>query len=128
MNQGDADTVARGLLDAARALAERPGHELRGLWPRASALLARQALEVSLRTYWSFVAVGTQEASMRAQLLCLERYLSAATARSAHLAWTALSRASHHHAYELAPSRDELLGWCDVVDGVIRETERVWDR
>jgi hypothetical protein len=52
-------TVARGLLSVARALANRPVGETSGLWPRASALLARQSLEVALATYWSAVAPGT---------------------------------------------------------------------
>jgi hypothetical protein len=126
VNELQGDTVARGLLGAARALAGRPNRETQGLWPRASALLARQALEVALKTYWSYVAPGTEEASMRAQLLCLEGYLPGAIAREAHQAWTALSRASHHHSYELAPTREELLAWCSSVDAVVDATERAW--
>lgn len=127
MKTGD-ETVARELLSEARQLVERSGAGTRGLWPRASALLARQALEVALRTYWSDVAPGTEEASMRGQLLCLEGYLPAATARRAHLVWTALSRASHHHVYELPPTRDELLSWCATVAHVVEQTERAWRR
>jgi hypothetical protein len=120
------ETVAQGLLNTARALVERPGMGTRGLWPRASALLARQSLEVALKTYWSAVAPGAEEASMRAQLLCLERYLSPGVARQAHQVWTALSRASHHHAYELQPTREELLSWIDTVGSVVTQTERAW--
>ena len=65
---------------------------------------------------------------MRAQLLSLDGYLSPAIARDAYQAWSALSRASHHHVYELAPTRDELLAWCEAVEGVISETERAWRR
>ena len=120
------DTVARELLSEARRLVERPGAGTLGLWPRASALLARQSLEVALKTYWSAVAPGTEEASMRAQLLCLEGYLSSAAARQAHLVWAALSRASHHHAYELQPTREELLAWFQAVGEVVSVTERAW--
>ncbi len=63
--RGD-DTVARELLTEARRLVTHPGTGTLGLWPRASALLARQSLEVALKTYWSYVAPGTEEASMRA--------------------------------------------------------------
>jgi len=98
-----------------------------GVWPRAAALLVRQALEVALKTYWSARARGLEEAPMRAQLLCLEGTLNdAGVARRAHAAWGALSRASHYHAYELAPTREELLAWCDDVAVVIDRTEREW--
>ena len=96
----------------------RPGTDTLGLWPRASALLARQSLEVALKTYGSYVAPGTEEVSMRAQLLCLEGYMPAAVARQAHLVWTAPSRASHHHVYELQPTREELLLWFKGVGDV----------
>ena len=82
----DEDTVARELLRAARTLVNRSGTDTRGLWPRASALLARQA----------------------------------------HQSWTALSRASHDHAYELPPTREELLAWFEGVQGVVEQTERAW--
>jgi hypothetical protein len=126
MNRPDDETVAGELLSAARTVAKQSGGDTRGLWPRASALLARQSLEVALKTYWSAVAPGTEKVSMRAQLLCLEGYLPPAIARQAHQAWTALSRASHHHAYELPPTREELLVWFDSVNGVVEHTERAW--
>ena len=122
------DTVARQLLAEARHLVERGGAETRGLWPRASALLARQALEMALRNYWSTVAPGTEETSMRGQLLCLEGYMPAATARQAYVVWSALSRATHHHVYELQPIRDELIAWFDTVAVVVEQTERAWRR
>lgn len=54
---------------------------------------------------------------MRVQLICLRRYLDDhdLAARTSH-AWSALSRACHHHPYELAPTADELQGWLAVVD------------
>ena len=120
--------VARELLDAAQALSRRASAETRGLWPRASALLARQALEVALKTWWSARAPGAEQASMRAQLLCLERDLPADVARDAHQAWTALSRACHHHAYELPPTAEELAGWQAAVNRVLVATERTWTK
>jgi len=121
-------SVARDLLEAARTLLNTKAADTPGLWPRASALLARQSLEVALKTYWTAVAPGTEKASTRAQLLCLERYLSPAVARQGYQSWTALSRASHHHAYELPPTRDELLGWLEGVGALIDHTERAWRR
>ena len=88
----DDSTVARELLAAARSLADRPAGDTRGLWPRAAVLLARQSLEVALKTYWSAKAPGVEEASMRAQLLCLGTWVSdEPLARRAHQAWSALS-------------------------------------
>ena len=57
---------------------------------------------------------------MRTQLLCLESSLGdGSLARRGHAAWSALSRATHYHAYELAPTREELLALCEDVEAVI---------
>jgi hypothetical protein len=37
----------------------------------------------------------------------------------------ALSRAGHHHAYELAPTAGELRGWQTGVHAVVAELNRV---
>ena len=60
----DDSTVARELLAAARSLADRPAADTRGLWPRAAVFLARQSLEVALKTYWSAKAPGVEESSV----------------------------------------------------------------
>ena len=59
---------------------------------------------------------------MRAQLICLRTYLGDAelAARAGH-AWSALSRACHHHPYELAPTAWELDGWFSVVEELIQK-------
>jgi hypothetical protein len=125
----DDGTVARELLNAARSLVDRPAGDTRGLWPRAAVFLARQSLEVALKTYWSAKAAGVEESSMRAQLLCLGTWMSDEhLARKAHQTWSALSRASHHHPYELTPTRDELIGWFDTVLEVVDATEATWLR
>jgi hypothetical protein len=89
-----------------------------GRWPRAAALLARQALEISLDDCWRAVAPGLEHASSRAQFLCLRRYMNEDTAERAYFAWTVLSRACHHHVYELAPTAEELTRWIDDVEEV----------
>jgi hypothetical protein len=93
-----------------------------GLWPRVSALLARQALEASVVRLWERRTLDLQGCSMRAQLICLRTYLGDAdlAARAGH-AWSALSRACHHHAYELAPTAAELRGWFSVVGELIQK-------
>jgi hypothetical protein len=91
-----------------------------GIWPRAASFLARQALEQNLEAFWQHRAPGVERASARAQLLCLRGYADEETAESAAHAWHALSRACHHHAYELAPTGQELSNW-------IADVERVAD-
>lgn len=121
------ETVARELLASARQLLDRSSTDTRGLWPRAAVLLQRQALEVALKTYWSAKARGVEECSIRAQFLCLGSYLrNEPLARRAHLAWTGLSRAAHFHAYELPPTREELLAWHDSVLELVDATENAW--
>lgn len=123
------ETASRKLLASARGLVDRGDPGSRGLWPRAAVLLARQSIEVALKTYWSWAAMGMEECPARAQFLCLGRFLNdPALAGRAHEAWGALSRASHHHPYELAPTQDELHGWFDVAALVIDRTERGWRR
>ncbi len=121
------DGPALDLLGAARMLVDRPGEGTAGLWPRAAVLLARQALEVALKTYWSWAALGMEECTARAQLLCLGRFLGdPGLAGRAYDVWAALSRASHHHAYDLPPTQDELHGWFATVGEVVERTERAW--
>ena len=94
------------------------GTEPAGLWPRAAAWLARQAIEQSLRDLWQLRKVpGAGSCSMRTQMLCLGEYLDdgdlVADVRSA---WSALSRACHHHPYELGPAAEELRYWIEVAE------------
>jgi hypothetical protein len=51
-------------------------------------------------------------------LLCLPAYLNDKQdlARRVAYAWSGLSRASHHHAYELPPTSSELAAWIDTVE------------
>jgi hypothetical protein len=91
-----------------------------GLWPRAAALLARQALEAGVQSLWQRRSLDLEGCSMRTQLICLRSYLGdpELAARAAH-AWSALSRACHHHAYELAPTAGELGAWLPAVRELI---------
>ena len=99
------------LLAEARRLLDASSDSLAGAWPRAVALLTRQALEQLLDDLWRWQAPGAQLASRHAQLLCLGEYLGDEEgARDARYTWVALSRACHHHVYELAPTGEELEG------------------
>jgi hypothetical protein len=92
------------LLAAARGLVSRPGGATAGVWPRAAALLARQALEAAMASLWAArpQTAGLAGCPMRSQLLCLAAFAGEQTAaRAAYLA-AALSRACHYHCYELS--------------------------
>jgi hypothetical protein len=113
----------RDLLGLAEGLLRRGDPATAGLWPRASAILAQQALEASLGVLWQRRALALDGCPVRAQLICLPSYLDDAelAARASHT-WAALDRACHHHAYELAPTAGELRDWLAVVE---RLAERV---
>jgi hypothetical protein len=79
-------------------------------WNRIAAVLARQALERGLAEYWERRGFpGFSLTSIRCQLICLREYGPGdELASRANLAWWLLSRACHHHPYELAPTYEEL--------------------
>lgn len=104
------------LLAMAESLVQRPDAGTAGVWPRAAALLTRQALEAALDDVWTRTAPGVASSSARAQLLCLPEYLgNRALAGEVSVAWAALSRACHHQAYSLPPTAVELGQWIGVV-------------
>ena len=100
-----------------------------GGWPRIVAVLARHAIEEALRQYWRLRQPGLERCSARAQLLCLDAYLTgdAALAGATAVAWSSLSRTCHHHPYELAPTAEELNDWLAIARKfaveVARQTE-----
>ncbi len=104
--------TAADLLAQARTLLTRATPKTAGLWPRAAALLARQAIEAALTDLWQSKNLALTSCSTHAQLLCLREYLGDPDlAGQAAQAWGAMSRACHHHPYELAPVAGELEGW-----------------
>ncbi|HEY7510501.1 MAG TPA: hypothetical protein VIG50_09615 [Vicinamibacteria bacterium] len=108
------------LLRMARTVLGRADPETAGVWPRASALLACRAVETTVNGLWDERGLDLRGCPMRVQLIFLRTYLSDAdlAARAGH-AWSALSRACHHHAYELAPTAVELRRWLAVVEELI---------
>jgi hypothetical protein len=114
------------LLKAARDLTRYSDPTTGGRWPRAAALLGRQALERTLDQFWAKTARGVENCSAKAQFLCLRRYLGdEELAERAWFAWSALSRACHHHVYELAPTVDELTRWLEDVEAFVSATDFV---
>lgn len=110
------DGDPRELLELADVLLRRADPATVGLWPRASALLALQALDQALRGLWERRALDLEGCSMKTQLICLRSYLddSRLAVRTSH-ASSALRRACHHHSYELAPTVGELRDWLSAV-------------
>jgi hypothetical protein len=109
-------------LVAARELLDRTDAETSGLWPRAAALLARQALEQGLDDYWRAKGLSLGDCGTYQQLICLADYLGdASLVGHAHYAWAALSEACHHHPYELAPGQGELGAWIDSLSQLLPE-------
>lgn len=116
------------ILAAADALA-KPGQSGRAHgWPRVVAILARHAIEEALRQYWALREPGMEHCTWHAQLLCLPVYLSnRELAREAAAAWSDLSRACHHHPYELAPTANELRDLLDAAHRFAAEVARQAD-
>jgi hypothetical protein len=116
------------LVTLARDLLERADPATAGIWPRATALLARQALEAALDDLWSLRAPGLDRCSVRAQLLCLPYYLGGdhKLAERVSYTWVGLSRAVHHHPYELPPTSSELLQWMTTVEQLVESVRSAW--
>ena len=91
----------------------------RGRWPRACAWLIRLALERSLDDFWAENLPEAAGCGMRPQLLLLPRYAGPGVAEQASDAWLGLARATHRHAYDLAPTATELRRWHYLVTGIV---------
>jgi hypothetical protein len=106
------------LLAEARRLAGPAGAALGTTAPRASALLARTALE---RSIWGLYP-QLDGVTGRPLVLLLPRLLKA-PGNTAALAWGRLSAASHHHVYDLPPTDAELALLLHDVERVIEHID-----
>ena len=94
------------------------------IWPRAAAFLTRQALEEALDCLWAVYHPGMVDTSRRTQMLCLGQVIEdEALAADVRAAWSSLSRACHHHHYELAPTAAELEGWIQQTEHLLASLE-----
>ncbi|GAA4682371.1 hypothetical protein GCM10023215_15450 [Pseudonocardia yuanmonensis] len=82
-----------------------------GAWPRTCTWLIRLAFEHGLDDFWATHDPAIAEVTRRAQLLTLTRTIDQDLGSRATELWHTLSRAAHHHAYELAPTGPELRSW-----------------
>ena len=79
--------------------------------PRCAAWLIRLGLEQALDALWQEHNSVLARVTKRAQSLVLGRYVDAETQHRTLALWSVLSRAGHHHHYELAPTVAELRTW-----------------
>jgi hypothetical protein len=111
------------LLAAAQRLLERPDARTAPIWPRAAALLARQALEQGLDHVWRARGLKLDALATKPQLICLQAYLpDHELAARTNDAWSNLTRACHHHPYELGVGQEELTTWLETVAQVLAST------
>lgn len=107
----DVLTMAEAVLDGSVSV---PG----GNSARAAAVLARQALEEIVDERCAAVATGLVRPSMRSRLIILTVLDGDAVGASAQTAWDGLSRACHHHSYELQPTAGEVRDLIGLVRSV----------
>lgn len=98
-------------LQLAEALLTGSGPDIAGAWARATAWSIRLAIEQALRQLWDETVPELSGCSMRAQLLALPKFVEDTVAADVSELWHTLSRAAHHHDYELAPTAVELRAW-----------------
>ena len=80
-----------------------------GWWPKACACLIRLALESGMDAYWRKISPPVARyGNGRTKLLMLRRRMPHDVAQHAAYTWVSLSRATHHHCYESAPTVAEL--------------------
>jgi hypothetical protein len=115
--------AAAGAVTSARQLLDSRSDATAGLWPRACAFLARQALEAAVDEIWAArpSTSGMTKCKMRSQLICLPTYLDAGLAREIAYVYSALSEACHYHAYELAPTAAEIAHWLATIDRLLTQ-------
>ncbi|MCC6163792.1 MAG: hypothetical protein IT182_10650 [Acidobacteria bacterium] len=116
-------TAATALLAHSRTLVDSDDWALAYWWGRGAAVLARQAIELSLDEFWMRRARSMVDASARGQFLALRLYVDVGAASEGYVTWCLLSRACHHHPYELQPTREEVVRWIEATErflGVLR--------
>ena len=129
MSLATAEANAHSLVSAARDLIHIDDPQTAGLWPRAAALLGRQAIEAAMSDLWRLSAPGLEDTSAKCQLLCLSHFLSDPDlAGRVHATWHGLTRSCHIQVYELAPTAAELEGWLETAWALAEEVNRIRTR
>ena len=112
--------TVQAVLDEAERQLDEFDPQTSGTWPHAAAVLIRQSLESTLNGFWVTKAPQMHETSWRDRWQCLPAYLGdKPQARDADFAWTALSQACHHRAYEVGLTQDELRAHLTTARGFL---------
>lgn len=98
-------TATHSLVDLAASMLE--GHDVPG-WPRATAVLLRQALEAAIDDVWRTIEPAMVDTSWRSKTVALVAYIPHDLALETGSLWSALSAACHVHEYDLPPTASEL--------------------
>ena len=121
-----AEADAHSLVSAARDLIHIDDPQTAGLWPRAAALLGRQAIEAAMADLWRLSAPGLEDTSAKCQLLCLSHFLGDPNlAGRVHATWHGLTRSCHIQVYELAPTAPELESWLETAWALADHVHRI---
>jgi hypothetical protein len=109
-------TAAALLQQASRVLNSPSGHS-----NRMACWIARAALEAAVDNLLGARQRSAPDATMRSQLTVLQVVCGHddEIAARAHYAWTGLSVACHHHAFELAPTATEVHHLISLVGTVV---------
>lgn len=86
---------------------------------RLAAVLARQALEITVVDRCRVAGADVERASTRSQLVILRALDDPDLAARAASAWQNLSAACHRHAYELSPSVSEIRTQCEAIAAMV---------
>ena len=108
---------AAALLKQASAVLADPS----GYSNRAACWIARAALECAVDDLLAVRARGAPDATMRSKLAVLQVACEheMEIAASAEYAWNHLSRACHHHAFELTPAISEVHHMIVLVSSLV---------
>ncbi|HEX6539400.1 MAG TPA: hypothetical protein VF155_09490 [Candidatus Dormibacteraeota bacterium] len=117
---------AHALVAAARDVMRVDDASTAGLWPRAAALLGRQALEAAMARVWAITAPGMELMTARCQILCIGTMLNDPPfGGRVAVAWHTLSGGCHHGAYDLPPAAGELSAALATVWALADAAERL---
>ncbi|MBJ8348839.1 hypothetical protein [Antrihabitans sp. YC2-6] len=86
---------------------------------RLSAFLARQALEMMITQRCQELGAEIPYATTNSKLVVLRALADDEIADAASTAWSGLSNACHHHAYELSPTVGEVRHLCELVAALV---------
>lgn len=121
-----AEPDAHALVGAARDVMRMDSDGNAGVWPRAAAMLGRQALEAAMRRVWEVTAPGMEHTKMRPQLLCIGTMLNDdELGRRVVWASTVLSGACHHSVYDLPLPAAELRTALETVWALADSAEKL---